>query len=129
MTNTLLLVARGELYRPAVAAACKAQHALKIGCCWSVQMGHQVVGAYISPVNDAYKKANLVAGKHRVAMSHLAAEQLPYLEADGWEAEQPEYQPTLNVLKHFSQWQHPGMQQSSTGAQPPELRSLFSAEA
>lgn len=106
-----------EPCKPLVAAVSWLQQTLKAGCCRSVQIGHQVVGAYMSPVNDAYKKANLVAGKHRVAMSHLAAEQLPYLEADGWEAEQPEYQPTLNVLKHFSQRRHPGMQQSSTGAQ------------
>ncbi|KAK9866679.1 hypothetical protein WJX84_006600 [Apatococcus fuscideae] len=78
------------------------------------EMGHQVVGAYMSPVNDAYKKANLAAGKHRVAMSHLAAEQLPYLQADGWEAEQSEYQRTVDVLKYFSQRQHPDMQESST---------------
>ena len=57
----------------------------------------------MSPVNDAYKKANLASGEHRVAMAQLAAQQLPYVMADGWEAEQPKYQRTVPVLRHFSE--------------------------
>ena len=44
-----------------------------------MQAGHDVLGAYISPVNDAYWKAALAPGRHRVHMCQLAA-----LESGGW---------------------------------------------
>ena len=71
----------------------------------------------MSPVNDAYKKANLAAAKHRIAMAMLAAQELPYLTASAWEAEQPEYQPTVAVLKHISAHQHAMFGHSTAGSQ------------
>ena len=83
-----------------------------------MQAGHPVVGACMSPVNDAYKKANLAPATHRIAMTNLAAEELPYLKASSWEAEQPEYQKTVAVLKHISDQQHAIIGHSPSGATP-----------
>ncbi|KAJ9660497.1 Nicotinamide/nicotinic acid mononucleotide adenylyltransferase 1 [Coniosporium apollinis] len=46
----------------------------------------EVVGGYLSPVGDAYKKAGLASAEHRI---------------HPWEALQKEYQPTAVVLDHF----------------------------
>ncbi len=69
----------------------------------------------MSPVNDAYKKANLAPAKHRIAMTRLASEELPYLKASAWEAEQSEYQKTVAVLEHVAAEQHAIVGHSSSG--------------
>ncbi|KAI4127941.1 MAG: hypothetical protein LQ338_002965 [Usnochroma carphineum] len=62
----------------------------------------EVIGGYLSPVSDAYRKAGLVSAEHRIAMTKIAAEQSSkWLEVDPWEAIQKEYQPTAVVLDHF----------------------------
>lgn len=63
--------------------------------------GYDVIGAYISPVNGAYKKAGLVASEHRVQMCQLAAQDSPFIMVDTWESKQLSYQPTLFVLQRF----------------------------
>ncbi|ORY61308.1 uncharacterized protein BCR38DRAFT_347742 [Pseudomassariella vexata] len=64
-----------------------------------------VVGAYLSPVSDAYKKAGLASSTHRLRMAELAAEEInnttDFLMVDEWEAVQPAYMPTAKVLDHF----------------------------
>jgi len=64
-----------------------------------------VVGAYLSPVGDAYKKTGLAPAKHRVAMCELAVnEEDPktrFVMVDTWEARQSQYQPTAKVLDHL----------------------------
>ncbi|KAI0120532.1 Nucleotidylyl transferase [Hypoxylon sp. NC0597] len=56
---------------------------------------YEVVGGYLSPVSDAYKKAG-------VRMCELAAEETSsWLMVDPWEALQPDYMPTAKVLDHF----------------------------
>ncbi|KAI2628836.1 Nucleotidylyl transferase [Hypoxylon sp. NC1633] len=63
---------------------------------------YEVVGGYLSPVSDAYKKAGLAESRHRVRMCELAAEDTSsWLMVDPWEAIQPEYMPTAKVLDHF----------------------------
>lgn len=37
-----------------------------------MQVGFDVLGCYMSPVNDAYWKAALASGRHRVRMCQLA---------------------------------------------------------
>ncbi|KAL8693845.1 MAG: hypothetical protein Q9218_001401 [Villophora microphyllina] len=62
----------------------------------------EVVGGYLSPVSDAYRKAGLASADHRVAMTRIATEQSSkWLDVDPWEAVQKEYQPTAVVLDHF----------------------------
>jgi len=62
----------------------------------------EVVGGYLSPVSDAYKKAGLAPSVHRVRMCDIAAEETSnWLMVDPWEALQPQYSPTATVLDHF----------------------------
>ncbi|GEM07208.1 nicotinamide mononucleotide adenylyltransferase [Rhodotorula toruloides] len=61
-----------------------------------------VVGGYLSPVNDKYNKLGLASAKHRVAMCDLAvSDTSEWLMVDPWEARQPRYLPTAQVLDHF----------------------------
>ncbi|GAA5908857.1 hypothetical protein JCM6882_005469 [Rhodosporidiobolus microsporus] len=61
-----------------------------------------VVGGYLSPVNDRYAKLGLASAKHRVRMCQDAVEDTnDWLMVDPWEARQPQYTPTAQVLDHF----------------------------
>lgn len=61
----------------------------------------EIVGGYLSPVSDQYKKPGLLNAHHRVNMCNLAAEQTSqWLMVDPWEAFQS-YQRTAVVLDHF----------------------------
>ncbi|MCJ1301950.1 hypothetical protein MMC08_004751 [Hypocenomyce scalaris] len=62
----------------------------------------ELVGGYLSPVSDAYKKAGLASAEHRLRMCHIAVDQTSnWLMVDPWEAVQKQYQPTAIVLDHF----------------------------
>ncbi|OJJ45343.1 hypothetical protein ASPZODRAFT_576266 [Penicilliopsis zonata CBS 506.65] len=62
----------------------------------------ELIGGYLSPVSDAYRKAGLASAAHRVAMCQLAVEQTSdWLMVDTWEPMQKQYQPTAVVLDHF----------------------------
>ncbi|CCA71100.1 probable nicotinamide mononucleotide adenylyltransferase [Serendipita indica DSM 11827] len=66
------------------------------------QTQFEVVGGYLSPVNDQYKKPGLLSATHRVNMCTLATELTSnWLMVDPWEGFQPKYQPTAVVLDHF----------------------------
>jgi nicotinamide mononucleotide adenylyltransferase len=60
-----------------------------------------VVGAYLSPVGDAYKKKGLAPAAHRVRMCELATntadQKSKFIMVDAWEALQSQYQPTAHV--------------------------------
>lgn len=57
--------------------------------------GFDVVGGYLSPVGDAYKKKGLAQAHHRVNMCQLAAKNTSkWLMVDTWEAENSLYMPT-----------------------------------
>lgn len=60
--------------------------------------GFCVVGAYISPVNDAYSKKGLISAEHRVQLCHLACKSSEFVMVDQWEARQSSFQRTLTVL-------------------------------
>ncbi|XP_075478544.1 nicotinamide/nicotinic acid mononucleotide adenylyltransferase-like isoform X2 [Primulina tabacum] len=60
--------------------------------------GFCVIGGYISPVNDAYKKKGLLPAQHRVTMCDLACRSSNFIMVDSWEASQDTYQRTLTVL-------------------------------
>ncbi|KAF2415415.1 nicotinamide mononucleotide adenylyl transferase [Tothia fuscella] len=74
---------------------------------WARKDGkYAVVGAYISPVGDAYKKKGLAPAVHRVRMCELATSTMDakskFIMVDPWEALQSSYQPTAQVLDHFN---------------------------
>ncbi|PFH52136.1 hypothetical protein AMATHDRAFT_140738 [Amanita thiersii Skay4041] len=61
----------------------------------------EIIGGYLSPVSDMYKKQGLLCAQHRVTMCTLAAEETnTWLMVDTWEAFQS-YQRTAVVLDHF----------------------------
>lgn len=60
--------------------------------------GSCVVGGYMSPVNDSYKKKGLISAKHRIAMCNLACRSSDFVMVDPWEASQSTYQRTLTIL-------------------------------
>ncbi|EEP76320.1 nicotinamide-nucleotide adenylyltransferase 2 [Uncinocarpus reesii 1704] len=62
----------------------------------------ELIGGYLSPVSDAYRKAGLASARHRIAMCRLAVDKTSnWLMVDPWEALQKEYSPTAKVLDHF----------------------------
>ncbi|POS87263.1 hypothetical protein EPUL_002551 [Erysiphe pulchra] len=62
----------------------------------------EIMGGYISPVSDSYKKPGLVESRHRLQMCQLAVNENPtWLMVDPWEALQPTYVRTARVLDHF----------------------------
>jgi len=63
--------------------------------------GYDVLGAYLSPVNDAYWKRDLAPGRHRVQMCHEAAADSDFIMVDAWEVEQQQYTRTLHVLEYL----------------------------
>lgn len=62
----------------------------------------EMIGGYLSPVSDAYRKAGLASAEDRIAMCQLAVDQTSdWLMVDTWEPLQKEYQPTAVVLDHI----------------------------
>ncbi|KAI8009207.1 Nicotinamide/nicotinic acid mononucleotide adenylyltransferase [Camellia lanceoleosa] len=60
--------------------------------------GFCVIGGYMSPVNDAYKKRGLISAKHCIEMCDLACRSSEFVMVDPWEANQETFQSTLTVL-------------------------------
>ncbi|WVZ73166.1 hypothetical protein U9M48_021510 [Paspalum notatum var. saurae] len=65
------------------------------------QRGYCVLGGYMSPVNDAYKKKDLLPAVHRIRFCELACKSSSFLMVDPWEAMQRGYQRTLTVLSRI----------------------------
>lgn len=63
------------------------------------QRGYAVLGGYMSPVNDAYKKKDLLPAVDRIRFCELASKSSSFVMADRWEAMQKGFQRTLTVLK------------------------------
>ncbi|KAF3569488.1 hypothetical protein DY000_02017286 [Brassica cretica] len=60
--------------------------------------GFHVLGGYMSPVNDAYKKKGLLSAEHRLEMCNIACKSSDFIMVDPWEASQDSYQRSLMVL-------------------------------
>ncbi|KAI3424828.1 hypothetical protein D9Q98_008214 [Chlorella vulgaris] len=88
--------------------------------------GHDVLGSYMSPVNDAYWKQALAPGRHRVRMCQLATADSDSIMVDSWEVEQRQYTRTLFVLQRverelgalFGEGQAPEPAEPAAGACP-----------
>lgn len=63
------------------------------------RQGIDVLGAYLSPVHNAYNKTALLPSEHRVSMCEYAAEGSDFIMVDSWESKQKEYKRTLFVLE------------------------------
>ncbi|KAG6468569.1 nicotinamide/nicotinic acid mononucleotide adenylyltransferase-like isoform X1 [Zingiber officinale] len=63
--------------------------------------GFVVIGGYMSPANDAYKKKDLLSAMHRVQLCELACKSSSFVMVDPWEAKQNSYQRTLTVLSRI----------------------------
>ena len=68
--------------------------------------GIDVLGAYISPVNDAYWKPSLISGLHRLQMCELAVKNSDFIMVDPWEVRQKQYTRTLHVLESIQSRLH-----------------------
>lgn len=62
---------------------------------------YKIVGGIITPVSDAYGKRSLVSSHHRLKMCQLAVEHHPFVTVEDWEALNPFWTPTLQVLQHY----------------------------
>lgn len=62
----------------------------------------EVVGGYLSPVADAYKKDGLAKADARVKMCQLATRGSNWVMVDNYEALSEEYVRTASVLDHFN---------------------------
>ncbi|CAI7855975.1 unnamed protein product [Closterium sp. NIES-54] len=82
--------------------------------------GWDVIGAYMSPVNDHYGKQGLAAAKERVTMCQLACADSPFIMVDPWESSQQCYQRTLCVLRRLHHtFNAPAAPTPSSAAQAP----------
>ncbi|KAF6153783.1 hypothetical protein GIB67_001016 [Kingdonia uniflora] len=63
-----------------------------------ISEGYSVIGGYMSPVNDAYKKKGLISAEHRIKLCELACKSSSFVMVDPWEAKQSSSQRTLAVL-------------------------------
>ncbi|KAL7582672.1 nicotinamide/nicotinic acid mononucleotide adenylyltransferase [Lactuca sativa] len=63
--------------------------------------GFNVVGGYMSPVNDAYKKKGLIPSEHRITMCQLVSKSSDFVMVDAWEAKQTSFQRSLTVLSRI----------------------------
>eukprot|EP01133_Synstelium_polycarpum_P014800 gene14800-17499_t len=62
--------------------------------------GDNVIGGYMSPVGDAYKKATLIPAAHRIEMCKRALDSSEWLMMDTWESSNTTFTPTRQVLAH-----------------------------
>ncbi|XP_042373967.1 nicotinamide/nicotinic acid mononucleotide adenylyltransferase-like isoform X2 [Zingiber officinale] len=63
--------------------------------------GFVVIGGYMSPANDAYKKKDLLPAMHRVQLCELACKSSSFVMVDPWEAKQNSNQRTLTILSRI----------------------------
>lgn len=63
----------------------------------------RVVKGFFSPVNDGYKKKELVKSEHRVQMCKLGVQTSDWISVSDWESKQTGWQRTIRVLTHISQ--------------------------
>ncbi|KAJ4974295.1 hypothetical protein NE237_007469 [Protea cynaroides] len=60
--------------------------------------GYYVIGGYMSPATDAYKKKGLISAEHRIHMSELACKSSSFVMVDSWEAKQSSFPGIPSVL-------------------------------
>ncbi|KAL9283581.1 putative nucleotidyltransferase [Arabidopsis thaliana] len=64
--------------------------------------GFHVLGSYMSPVNDAYKKKGLLSAEHRLEMCNLACHNSDFVMVDPWEEQSVVYKTVESVSTGIS---------------------------
>ncbi|XP_027059533.1 nicotinamide/nicotinic acid mononucleotide adenylyltransferase 3-like isoform X2 [Pocillopora damicornis] len=64
---------------------------------------YTVVQGIFSPVNDGYKKKDLIESEHRIQMCRLGVQTSDWISVDDWESKQAGWTQTAKVLKHFAE--------------------------
>uniref|UniRef100_A0A6A7G731 Nicotinamide-nucleotide adenylyltransferase n=1 Tax=Hirondellea gigas TaxID=1518452 RepID=A0A6A7G731_9CRUS len=65
------------------------------------QHRYDVIGGFISPVNNEYPKESLVSGEHRLEMCRRAVETSSWINVAPWEVEQSRWVRTAVVLSKY----------------------------
>ncbi|GAM19234.1 hypothetical protein SAMD00019534_024090 [Acytostelium subglobosum LB1] len=86
---------------------------------WCNNNGYDVIGGYLSPVGDAYKKPTLIPSRYRVDMVNAALESSDWLSIDTWECKRPEFTPTRQVMDHLCDVVNEHLQTANNSGQPP----------
>ncbi|KAG7006290.1 nicotinamide-nucleotide adenylyltransferase [Physcia stellaris] len=86
---------------------------------------YDVIGMYLSPVSDSYKKQGLAPAPARIEMCQLAVEG-SNVQVDPWEALQSKYTPTADVLDHFENELNGSADSERDGAKP-QIRACLLA--
>ncbi|CAH3185302.1 unnamed protein product [Porites evermanni] len=63
---------------------------------------YSVIRGFISPVNDGYKKKDLIKSEHRVQMCKLGVGTSDWISVHDWESKQPGWLETVKVLTHIT---------------------------
>eukprot|EP01132_Coremiostelium_polycephalum_P008282 gene8282-10176_t len=61
----------------------------------------EVIGGYLSPVSDLYKKSTLIPSKFRSEMAEIATKSSDWIMIDHWEVQRPVYSTTRTILDHI----------------------------
>lgn len=85
---------------------------------------YTVVQGIFSPVNDAYKKKDLVESKHRVEMCKLGVKSSEWISVDSWESKLDCWTPTAKVLDHMTE----AAANKFTGSSPLVVKLLCGAD-
>eukprot|EP00004_Rigifila_ramosa_P004353 TRINITY_DN14765_c0_g1_i1.p1 TRINITY_DN14765_c0_g1~~TRINITY_DN14765_c0_g1_i1.p1 ORF type:complete len:217 (+),score=37.63 TRINITY_DN14765_c0_g1_i1:211-861(+) len=87
--------------------------------------GWEVLGGFLSPVSDSYKKTTLISAIHRVAMVEAAVQSSPWIDISAWEAQQPSAQRSLHVLQHIQQEVRTAVGHRLSLVAEPKIRTAF----
>ncbi|KAL9983528.1 hypothetical protein ACROYT_G005714 [Oculina patagonica] len=85
---------------------------------------YTVVQGIISPVNDAYKKKDLVNSEHRVEMCKLGVQTSDWISVDSWESKLDCWSRTAKVLDHVTE----DVAKKFPGSTPPVVKLLCGAD-
>jgi len=64
-------------------------------------LGCNVLGGYISPVSDGYKKDGLISGEHRLKCVQLACESDSFITPLDFEVTKPDWTETIHVMNYL----------------------------
>nr|XP_058959310.1 nicotinamide/nicotinic acid mononucleotide adenylyltransferase 1-like [Pocillopora verrucosa] len=85
---------------------------------------YTVVQGIFSPVNDGYKKKDLIESEHRIQMCRLGVQTSDWISVDDWESKQAGWTQTAKVLKHFAE----DVVTKFPGSSPPTVKLLCGAD-
>lgn len=125
-----VLVSCGSL-NPVHAAHVDMLHAAKsaVEGSLSTSPSFSVVGAFVSPVNDAYGKAGLAPFPVRLEACRIAVSDDPFVAVDDWEGRQDAYVRTFYVLEHIHKHVTAWLDASATAEQAAGVGAVDAPES